>query len=57
MWAVEKRLDQFLKITPSLFSDKLFKIFQEAPITFPPTYKYVPGTEDFDDSTKQRVPS
>lgn len=29
----------------------------EAPITFPPTYKYDQGTQTFDSSRKQRVPS
>jgi hypothetical protein len=31
--------------------------FDEAPIGFAPTYKYDPGTDDFDTSEKQRVPS
>ena len=37
--------------------DRLLKSFKEAEITFPPTYKYIPGSSDFDDSAKQRVPS
>ncbi|XP_076398296.1 inositol-3-phosphate synthase isoform X2 [Megachile rotundata] len=31
--------------------------FEEAPITFPPTYKYDPGTQIFDSSSKQRTPA
>ena len=31
--------------------------FNEAPITFPPTYKYDPGTGDFDSSPKMRAPA
>ncbi|KAK4705358.1 hypothetical protein P7C70_g847, partial [Phenoliferia sp. Uapishka_3] len=31
--------------------------FEEAPITFPPTFKFDPGTETYDTSEKQRTPS
>lgn len=31
--------------------------FEEAPILFPPTYKYDPGTQNFDSSSKQRTPA
>lgn len=31
--------------------------FQEAPITFPPTYKYDVGTDTYDTSEKKRMPS
>lgn len=34
-----------------------FKDFKEANITFPPTYKYDPGTQKFDTSSKQRAPA
>lgn len=34
-----------------------FKGFKEANITFPPTYKYDPGTQQFDTSSKQRAPA
>lgn len=41
----------------SLTEGALLRGFQEAPITFPPTYKYDPGTQNFDSSSKQRTPS
>ena len=31
--------------------------FQEGSITFPPTYKYDVGTQNFDTSSKQRTPA
>ncbi|XP_043260322.1 inositol polyphosphate 5-phosphatase E isoform X2 [Colletes gigas] len=31
--------------------------FEEASIMFPPTYKYDPGTQNFDSSSKQRTPA
>lgn len=31
--------------------------FEEAAIMFPPTYKYDPGTQNFDSSSKQRTPA
>nr|XP_023027137.1 72 kDa inositol polyphosphate 5-phosphatase [Leptinotarsa decemlineata] len=34
-----------------------FKGFYEAKITFPPSYKYDPGTQNFDSSSKQRTPA
>lgn len=34
-----------------------FRGFMEANITFPPTYKYDPGTQNFDTSSKQRAPA
>ncbi|KAK4873733.1 hypothetical protein RN001_013093 [Aquatica leii] len=42
----------------SVLSDgAAFKGFFEANITFPPTYKYDPGTQIFDTSSKQRTPA
>lgn len=38
------------------YSDRILRTFSEAEITFAPTYKYIPGTENFDEA-KQRVPS
>ena len=34
-----------------------FERFEEAPITFQPTYKYDPGTQIYDTSEKARVPA
>ncbi|CAH1115965.1 unnamed protein product [Phaedon cochleariae] len=34
-----------------------FRGFYEAKINFPPTYKYDPGTQNFDSSSKQRTPA
>ncbi|WVF72695.1 hypothetical protein IAT40_007513 [Kwoniella sp. CBS 6097] len=31
--------------------------FEEAPINFAPTYKYNPGTQDYDSSEKRRIPA
>ncbi|XP_071443267.1 inositol polyphosphate 5-phosphatase E [Hetaerina americana] len=35
----------------------VFKSFREAEIKFPPTYKFDPGTDHFDSSSKMRTPS
>ena len=35
----------------------IFKGYKEDAIHFPPTFKYDPGTNEFDTSSKQRVPS
>eukprot|EP01064_Diplonema_japonicum_P039565 TRINITY_DN9955_c0_g1_i1.p1 TRINITY_DN9955_c0_g1~~TRINITY_DN9955_c0_g1_i1.p1 ORF type:complete len:703 (+),score=68.75 TRINITY_DN9955_c0_g1_i1:37-2109(+) len=40
------------RVTSTAFSE-----FLECPITFPPTYKYDPGTDLYDSSAKQRSPS
>lgn len=34
-----------------------FRGFSEAPIRFPPTFKFDPGSSEYDTSAKQRVPS
>uniref|UniRef100_A0A6P7FV60 phosphoinositide 5-phosphatase n=1 Tax=Diabrotica virgifera virgifera TaxID=50390 RepID=A0A6P7FV60_DIAVI len=34
-----------------------FRGFNEAKISFPPTYKYDPGTQNFDSSSKNRTPA
>jgi len=31
--------------------------FEEAPITFKPTYKYNAGSEEYDSSEKRRIPA
>lgn len=37
--------------------DALVQGFEEAPIHFPPTYKFDPNTEHYDTSSKLRIPS
>ncbi|KAI5479621.1 hypothetical protein MNV49_003131 [Pseudohyphozyma bogoriensis] len=48
--------DQLLK---GLATNQTFRLrsFKEAPITFAPTYKYDPGTDDYDNSAKKRIPA
>ncbi|KAJ9600816.1 hypothetical protein L9F63_001028 [Diploptera punctata] len=41
----------------SRIEGSIFREFDEGPITFPPTYKYDPGTQRFDTSHKQRAPA
>lgn len=41
----------------SLNEGAVLRGFEEAPIMFPPTYKYDPGTQLFDSSSKQRTPA
>jgi len=45
------------QLTQALSDCAAFKGFREAKITFPPTYKYDPGTQQFDTSSKQRAPA
>ena len=35
----------------------IFRGYSEDKVKFPPTYKYDPGTNQFDTSSKKRVPS
>jgi hypothetical protein len=48
--------DQLLK---ELNTNQTFRLrsFREAEITFPPTYKFDPGTDEYDSSEKERVPA
>ncbi|CAG0888022.1 unnamed protein product [Darwinula stevensoni] len=46
--------DQLLSL---ITEGSAFKGFSEAPIHFPPTYKYDPGTGNWDSSDKQRTPA
>uniref|UniRef100_A0A182P5A4 phosphoinositide 5-phosphatase n=1 Tax=Anopheles epiroticus TaxID=199890 RepID=A0A182P5A4_9DIPT len=45
------------QLTSVLADGAAFRGFREAKITFPPTYKYDPGTQRFDSSSKQRAPA
>lgn len=45
------------QLTTVLEDGAAFRDFREAPITFPPTYKYDPGSQQFDTSSKQRAPA
>ncbi|XP_072748416.1 inositol polyphosphate 5-phosphatase E isoform X3 [Anoplolepis gracilipes] len=51
---INLRKDQLRTI---LSEGAVLRGFEEAPITFPPTYKYDPGTQNFDSSSKQRTPA
>ncbi|BGP37755.1 hypothetical protein JCM10449v2_001677 [Rhodotorula kratochvilovae] len=48
--------DQLLK---NLASNQTFRLrsFKEPAIRFPPTYKYDPGTDQYDSSAKRRIPA
>ncbi|KAG8042072.1 hypothetical protein G9C98_000063 [Cotesia typhae] len=52
--AVSMNKDQLRSV---LNEGSVLRGFEEAPITFPPTYKYDPGTQTFDSSSKQRAPA
>jgi len=45
------------QLSLSLAASECFVGYTEAPITFRPTYKYDPGSDVYDSSEKQRVPS
>lgn len=45
------------QLTSVLADGAALKDFREAKITFPPTYKFDPGTQRFDTSSKQRAPA
>ena len=46
-----------MKISNHVFFPTKNALSQEHPIQFRPTYKYDPGTDNFDTSSKQRIPS
>lgn len=52
--AISMNKDQLRSV---LNEGSVLRGFEEAPITFPPTYKYDPGTQTFDSSSKQRAPA
>lgn len=47
----------FDQLTAQRDARKIFIGYTEAPINFRPTYKYDPGTDDWDTSWKRRVPA
>lgn len=49
--------DQLKYAQSSKGGEAAFEDFQEATITFPPTYKYDKGTDSFDSSEKERKPA
>ncbi|KAJ9297587.1 hypothetical protein DTO271G3_4362 [Paecilomyces variotii] len=40
-----------------MMAGRTFKFYSEAPITFPPTYKYDIGSDEYDTSEKARIPA
>ena len=50
-------LFQHDQLRKAIESFQAFEAFQEAPITFPPTFKYDPGTDNYDSSSKNRIPA
>ncbi|EFC44909.1 phosphatidylinositol polyphosphate 5-phosphatase [Naegleria gruberi] len=52
-----KSLLEYDQLTVEKMSGRVFMGFKEGRITFPPTYKYDPGTLTFDTSEKRRIPS
>lgn len=50
-------LSEFFQLRLGIINRGIFSGFREAPIRFPPTYKYDVGTNVFDTSDKMRVPS
>lgn len=53
---VSRHADYFLVLC-HIILDLAFQTFQEGRIRFLPTYKYDIGTDDFDTSKKNRIPS
>lgn len=45
------------QLSAALRTGQAFKGFQEGPLLFPPTFKYDVGTDNYDTSVKERVPS
>ena len=56
----EGKLTELLKADQMLqqrYQRKVFNGYTEGPITFLPTYKFDPGTDDWDTSEKSRAPA
>jgi hypothetical protein len=45
------------QLNREMIKGKVFQYFDEAEITFPPTYKFDNGTDEYDTSDKQRIPA
>lgn len=52
-----KSLMEYDQLLQCMEEDLIFVDFEEGKITFPPTFKYDPGTDVYDTSPKQRVPA
>ncbi|XP_045623507.1 uncharacterized protein INPP5E isoform X2 [Procambarus clarkii] len=52
-----QHLLQWDQLTQARRKGEAFSEFEEGPINFAPTFKYDPGTDHYDTSSKQRVPS
>ncbi|KAG7161708.1 Inositol polyphosphate 5-phosphatase E-like [Homarus americanus] len=52
-----QHLLQWDQLSQARRKGEAFTEFEEGPITFAPTFKYDPGTDHYDTSSKQRVPS
>uniref|UniRef100_A0A7S3JQC5 Inositol polyphosphate-related phosphatase domain-containing protein n=1 Tax=Aureoumbra lagunensis TaxID=44058 RepID=A0A7S3JQC5_9STRA len=50
-------LSKYDELTQQIQAEASFTGFIEPPISFPPTYKFDPGTTQYDTSKKRRVPS
>ncbi|CEG64842.1 hypothetical protein RMATCC62417_01751 [Rhizopus microsporus] len=59
-WLRQDRLNVLLEydqLSIERKAGRTFPMFEEGPITFLPTYKYDPGTNQYDTSEKRRAPS
>ncbi|KAK4287797.1 hypothetical protein Pmani_039144 [Petrolisthes manimaculis] len=52
-----QHLMQWDQLSQARQKGEAFSEFEEGEINFPPTFKYDPGTDHYDTSSKQRVPS
>ncbi|XP_050699163.1 phosphatidylinositol polyphosphate 5-phosphatase type IV-like isoform X6 [Eriocheir sinensis] len=52
-----QHLLQWDQLSQARQKGEAFSEFEEGSISFPPTFKYDPGTDHYDTSSKQRVPS
>ncbi|XP_037080342.1 type II inositol 1,4,5-trisphosphate 5-phosphatase-like [Pollicipes pollicipes] len=48
---------EFDQLRLQLAAGRVFQGYQEGPVTFRPTYKYDPGTDNWDSSEKNRAPA